>query len=214
MSRNHLPRQDLSLYVIGALEPAETARLEAHVAACPSCAAALADEARLEMKLQAVMPEALRERPPSLGAARSLPVVAESPATRRRWPVAMMLAASLVVVARLALQHVAPPRAPSSDADEAAQPEPSGLSGLSAMSLMSAMSAMSAAPAFSEWSSEAGPQLCRLPGGALPALLGEPPRSEPPALLSEAAWTAEANGFSCETGEGFTPVNAACYAPR
>ncbi len=54
MKTSHLSRDDLALYVMGALEPEPSAALEQHVAACSACAAALAREARLEVALHEV----------------------------------------------------------------------------------------------------------------------------------------------------------------
>jgi len=51
---DHIAKEQLEKYVMGSAEPAEDARLEAHVAACPACAKALAREARLEETLYEV----------------------------------------------------------------------------------------------------------------------------------------------------------------
>ena len=199
MSTNHLPRQDLALYVLGELEPAATARLEEHVARCASCAEALASEAQLEMKLQNVMPAALREMQTPPIAPGPLPFFADLPLARRRWPMVTMLAASLAVVIGLALTHLMPPLRTTSGAGE------------SALSELSAMSAMSAAESYGEWFSEAGTPQCALPRVALSI---QPPSSDPPAVLREAAFSAEASWYPIETVEGYTPIPAACYAPR
>ena len=44
-------RERLGLFVAGALDPTETEAVAAHVATCAACAAALAEEARLEAQL-------------------------------------------------------------------------------------------------------------------------------------------------------------------
>jgi anti-sigma factor RsiW len=62
MSTQHATSAELELYVLGALEPAQAERVEAHCAACDRCAAALAGEAQLETAFEQV---ALRSaRPP------------------------------------------------------------------------------------------------------------------------------------------------------
>ena len=47
--RRHATASELELYVIDALDPLSAAEVEAHVAMCEDCAAALAGESRLEM---------------------------------------------------------------------------------------------------------------------------------------------------------------------
>lgn len=194
MSINHLPQPDLALYVLGTLEPTETARLEEHVAVCASCAAALAAEAQLEVQLQLVVPVALRELPALPIAVRPLPLVGEPPAPRRRWPVVAMMAASLVVVVGLTLARVKLPLPPSDR--EAA---------------LAALAIGSPAELFSEWSPEAGPLQCGLPGSGL--VCASPP-PEPPAVLREAAFSTAASWLTSDSGERFTPITSACYAPR
>jgi hypothetical protein len=54
----HASARQLELYVLGALEPEATDRLEHHVRICPPCAAALAEEARFEVDLQDLLPRA------------------------------------------------------------------------------------------------------------------------------------------------------------
>ncbi len=54
MSTLHPVASDLELYVMGALDPATAARIEAHVGECEACAAALAHEARLEMAFEQI----------------------------------------------------------------------------------------------------------------------------------------------------------------
>ena len=49
MSEPHVTREALEAYVIGALDEAESARLESHVLACPACEARLQHEASLEL---------------------------------------------------------------------------------------------------------------------------------------------------------------------
>jgi anti-sigma factor RsiW len=48
---SHLVPEELEHYVIGALDQAGAARVEAHTASCATCAAALQSEARLEVGL-------------------------------------------------------------------------------------------------------------------------------------------------------------------
>jgi len=54
MNAVHASARDLELYVIGALDPASAARVEAHVCDCEACAASLAGEARLEMAFEQI----------------------------------------------------------------------------------------------------------------------------------------------------------------
>ena len=70
---DHLSAEVLEQYVIGALEPLEVARVEAHVGACEACAASLGREARLEQGLYevAAMPAPLRVRRRWVGVAAS-----------------------------------------------------------------------------------------------------------------------------------------------
>lgn len=58
MNARHLTQQELQRYVLDALPPHEAEALEAHVASCPRCAAALQTEARVEVALQEVLPQA------------------------------------------------------------------------------------------------------------------------------------------------------------
>jgi anti-sigma factor RsiW len=60
MSGRHATSAELELYVLGALDPARVEAFEAHCAACPSCAAALTGEARLEMAFEQVGKRSLR----------------------------------------------------------------------------------------------------------------------------------------------------------
>jgi len=48
---SHISREDLELFVIAGLDEHRAADVEAHVAECPVCSAALAREAELEMAL-------------------------------------------------------------------------------------------------------------------------------------------------------------------
>jgi len=58
----HLTQSALEAYVVGALEDAELARVEAHVASCAACEARLQHEASLEMVFARVADRA-EERP-------------------------------------------------------------------------------------------------------------------------------------------------------
>lgn len=51
MSTHHITSQQLALYVMDGLDAAAREPLEQHIAGCPRCAAALADEARFEQLL-------------------------------------------------------------------------------------------------------------------------------------------------------------------
>jgi hypothetical protein len=50
---SHPPRHELEGYVMGTLDPERCTALEAHVAGCTTCAAALSSEARVEVALHA-----------------------------------------------------------------------------------------------------------------------------------------------------------------
>lgn len=58
MNARHVTQEELQRYVLDALEPHEAEEVEAHVASCPRCAAALKTEARVEVALQEVLPQA------------------------------------------------------------------------------------------------------------------------------------------------------------
>ena len=97
MNARHVTQEELERYVVDALEPVEAAALEAHVAACPRCAGALAAEARIEVALHEVLPRA-----------REIEAVAPAPSRAVRSPglrlprpapwVLMAAAAALVLV--------------------------------------------------------------------------------------------------------------------
>jgi len=89
----HARREELELYVLGALEPPALVRLEGHVRRCAACAGALAEEARLETTLRALVPAARR-------APAKVVRLPERPAARRAggWSGALAAAAALVVV--------------------------------------------------------------------------------------------------------------------
>ena len=57
MNPQHVTQEELARYVLDALEPGQAEELEAHVAVCPRCAAALQTEARVELALQEVLPQ-------------------------------------------------------------------------------------------------------------------------------------------------------------
>jgi anti-sigma factor RsiW len=55
MTREHLPQEQLELYVLDMLDGVDKADVERHVAGCARCASALAAEARAELDLQALV---------------------------------------------------------------------------------------------------------------------------------------------------------------
>jgi len=60
---DHVSRDALEAYVMGALDDAELEAVEAHVAACSACEARLQHEARLEMAFARVADHVAPERP-------------------------------------------------------------------------------------------------------------------------------------------------------
>lgn len=81
MSTHHITSQQLALYVMDGLDAAAREPLEQHIAGCPRCAAALADEARFE--------QLLHELPLPLPAAETAapPVALPQPFTEAEpWP--------------------------------------------------------------------------------------------------------------------------------
>jgi ferric-dicitrate binding protein FerR (iron transport regulator) len=64
----HATREELELYVLGAIEGGPAEAVEAHCACCPRCAEALAREAQLEMAFEQVA----RQTPRSTRRARPL----------------------------------------------------------------------------------------------------------------------------------------------
>lgn len=97
MNARHVTQEELQRYVVDTLEPGQAAALEAHVAACPRCAEALTAEARIEVALHEVLPQAR-----ALEAVPPAPSLAVRPQARRLprpapW-VLMAAAAALVLV--------------------------------------------------------------------------------------------------------------------
>ncbi|MET9274573.1 zf-HC2 domain-containing protein [Kribbella sp. NPDC003557] len=97
-------RTQLGAYALGALEPAEAAAVDEHLATCAECRAELAELAELKDFLGEVPPEAFLEGPPEGGdllLQRTLrevrePEVQAPPKRRSRW---LLIAAAVVVVA-------------------------------------------------------------------------------------------------------------------
>lgn len=58
MNARHVTQEELQRYVLDAVDPHEAEAVEEHVASCPRCAAALQTEARVEVALQEVLPQA------------------------------------------------------------------------------------------------------------------------------------------------------------
>ncbi|WP_350274642.1 zf-HC2 domain-containing protein [Kribbella sp. HUAS MG21] len=91
-------RTQLGAYALGALEPAEAAEVDAHLATCADCRAELAELTELKEFLGEVPPEAFLEGPPEGGdllLQRTLREV-RPPKRRSRW---LLVAAAAVVVA-------------------------------------------------------------------------------------------------------------------
>ncbi|MCW2743209.1 MAG: putative transrane anti-sigma factor [Blastococcus sp.] len=90
----------MGAYVLDALEPGERARMEQHLAECPSCAAELAEFGALPALLDSVRPEDLRPvaLEPSPGMFDRLWAAASPPARRRSRTWALVAAAVLAVL--------------------------------------------------------------------------------------------------------------------
>jgi anti-sigma factor RsiW len=99
-------RTQLGAYALGALEPAEVAAVDEHLATCAECRAELAELTEMKDFLGEVPPEAFLEGPPEGGdllLQRTLREVREpqvqapaAPKRRSRW---LLIAAAVVVVA-------------------------------------------------------------------------------------------------------------------
>jgi predicted anti-sigma-YlaC factor YlaD len=96
----HATREELALYVMGALDGARSGAVEDHVAQCGACAEALADEARVELALGEIARRAEASSP-----AIVVPVAGLRAARARRdlaGGVAGALAAAAAIVLALA----------------------------------------------------------------------------------------------------------------
>jgi anti-sigma factor RsiW len=100
MIGKHATRDEIERYVTGELTGARAAAFEAHVEACPSCAEALAGEARFETALHEIAGADRMAAPPPRRRVRAELVVA-----------AAAMAAGLALW--LARPHVLAPNAPS-----------------------------------------------------------------------------------------------------
>jgi anti-sigma factor RsiW len=91
---SHARAEELELYVLGALEAQESARLEGHVRSCHPCAAALAAEARVETALRELVPS-VRRAP-----AKIVRLPDRRPVARRSggWSGLMAAAAAIAVI--------------------------------------------------------------------------------------------------------------------
>jgi anti-sigma factor RsiW len=78
----HIAEADLELYVLDALAPGARNRLEEHATGCDRCAGALAAEARLELRLEALWPEVQRARQPLAAVVPLRPRARPAPARR------------------------------------------------------------------------------------------------------------------------------------
>jgi hypothetical protein len=121
MSVDHPPQEDFALYVMGALEPKESERLEGHVRQCARCADLLAEEARLEMKLQALVPRIDERSARGLRQSGCAPLPSlpgpVPPSQRRAFiaPLLLLIAASLALTFGLGRLITAPPAGRLSD---------------------------------------------------------------------------------------------------
>jgi hypothetical protein len=94
---------DLEKYVMGALAPERTGRLEAHVAECETCALALAREAQLEVALEAVAQHVEEDRPSGVRVVAHVACAPEAPAGA----VAQVIALPVRPAARTRMPRVA-----------------------------------------------------------------------------------------------------------
>lgn len=97
----HDRRPDIGAYVVGALEPAERARLEEHLAGCPQCRDELADLAGLPGLLGHLTASEVELGPPSPSAGaldRMLAAFADRRRAERRRRVLAAVAAVVVLV--------------------------------------------------------------------------------------------------------------------
>jgi hypothetical protein len=131
MSVDHPPPQDFALYVMAALESQDSQRLEDHVRMCPPCAAVLAEEARLETKLQELLPHVHSRNAASTPLPNlPIPVVSAPPSCRPLIASTLLLVAAAFSIV-FGIGHIPkPPRAakdlpeplPSSAMDSPAPP--------------------------------------------------------------------------------------------
>ncbi|MGW6197816.1 anti-sigma factor family protein [Kribbella sp. NPDC055110] len=95
-------RTQLGAYALGALEPAEVAAVDEHLATCADCREELAELTEMKDFLGEVPPEAFLEGPPEGGdlllqrTLREIREPQETPKRRSRW---LLIAAAVVVVA-------------------------------------------------------------------------------------------------------------------
>ncbi len=98
MDQQHTPFQDnLAAYALGALDPEETAALEAHLQTCEPCRAELADYQSVSSGLLAALPP----RPPRPAVKRALQKQLAGQSSRARagfsWPLGQLVAGALLV---------------------------------------------------------------------------------------------------------------------
>jgi anti-sigma factor RsiW len=118
-------RTQLGAYALGALEPAEVAAVDEHLATCAECRAELAELTEMKDLLGEVPPEAFLEGPPEGGdllLQRTLREVREpqvqAPATPKRRSRWLLIAAAVVVVAGALGGGVVLGRSTAPDADQ------------------------------------------------------------------------------------------------
>lgn len=118
---------DLAAYALDALDTADRAALEAHLATCPECAGALAElrQASLAVGLSTepvAPPAGLRSRTLAHAMAGQLAVAAEAPVPPRQGsPVPWLLAAAAALVAALSLGYTLALRSELSAAQRASR---------------------------------------------------------------------------------------------
>jgi anti-sigma factor RsiW len=183
-------RNELGVYLLGAIEPHERARLEDHCASCLACREKLAALAGMPALLRKVpAAEAIRawrddggDRPPTPPLQSLLSTVART-RRRRRWAIAAAAAlATALAAAGLQLLHPGPATTPA-----AAAPWTATATGASPVTGVSAAIRYAAEP----WGSELDVHVTGIPVGTRCQLWVTGPRGQ---AVAAGGWTIAASG--------------------